>query len=485
MPSLLVIDDEPNVLFSLQTGLRSDTLEIHTARTAREGLELVRSRPPDAVVLDVRLTDMSGLEAFDRIRAIDARLPVIFITAYATTETAIEATKRGAFEYLLKPVDLHQLRQVVAKAVELSRIRHVPAVFEDAGPEEDGAVDRIVGRSAAMQEVYKAIGRVAPQDVPVLILGESGTGKELVARALYHHSPRSGGPFLAINCAAIPEALLESELFGHEKGAFTGADRRRIGKFEQANGGTIFLDEIGDLPLPAQPKLLRLLQERQFTRLGGNDTLQTDARVIAATNQNLADLVAANRFRQDLFYRLKVFTIHLPPLRQRLDDLPLLVEHFLKRLGPGLGKQVRAVAPQALRLLEAHPWAGNVRELHSVLRYALIHAAGDVLTADCLPEDLRPGSPSAEQESEAPVRGTLEVHRMVGRLLRTGRMDIYRRVSLEVDRVVLGAVLRHVHGNQLKASELLGISRTTLRAKLRSLGMAVEKHLLAESSSGD
>jgi two-component system nitrogen regulation response regulator GlnG len=483
MPGLLVVDDEPNVLYSLEKSLRSDTLEVVTACTGRQGIEMVRQQQPDAVILDVRLSDMSGLDAFDRIRQIDPRLPVIVITAYATTETAIEAMKRGAFEYLLKPVDFHQLREVVGRAIELSRLRHVPAVFEETAGPEVAEVDRIVGNSPAMQEVYKAIGRVASLEVPVLITGESGTGKELVARALYHHSRRSEGPFLALNCAAIPESLLESELFGHERGAFTGADRRRIGKFEQAHGGTIFLDEIGDMTSAAQPKLLRLLQEQCFERLGGNETIQTDVRVIAATNQNLEERVAAGHFRQDLFYRLQVFTIPLPPLRERRDDVPILVEHFLKQLSCGLGKQIRTVAPETLRLLEAHPWPGNVRELQSALKYALVQVAGDILTPSCLPETLRNGSSVPRLPAE-PTNGSFDLTHFLGELLRAGELDIYKKVCLEVDRLVMDTVLRHARGNQVQASELLGISRTTLRAKLRSLGMAVEKQILLDAGQG-
>jgi two-component system nitrogen regulation response regulator GlnG len=485
MPTLLVVDDEPNVLYSLAKSLGSDTLRVVTVATARQGLELVRSEPPDAVILDVRLGDMSGLEAFDRIRAIDPRLPVIIITAYATTETAIEAMKRGAFEYLLKPVDLHQLREVVARALELSRLNHVPALFEEEEPPGGVAVDRIVGHSPAMQEVYKAIGRIAALDVPVLITGASGTGKELVARAIYRHSPRSGGPFLAINCAALPESLLESELFGHERGAFTGADRRRIGKFEQANHGTLFLDEIGDLPATAQPKMLRLLQEQQFERVGGNEIVQTDVRVLAATNQDLEDLVAAGQFRQDLYYRLKVITIRLPLLRERREDLPLLVAHFLKVLDRELGKRVNSVAPEAMRLLEAYAWPGNVRELQSAIKYALVQAVGEVLTPECLPEHFRTPAPAAGPFPEGADGGSLDIGRFVAGLLRAGESDLYRKVSLAVDRVVLETVLRHVKGNQVQASELLGISRTTLRAKLRGLGLSVEKQLLSEPGQAE
>src|SRR5215469_6976370 len=278
MPRLLVVDDEPNVLYSLQKSLRSDTLDVVTAKTGKEGIDRVVDAVPDAVIVDVRLPDMSGLDAYDRIRQIDPRLPVIVITAFARTETAIEAMRRGAFEYLLKPVDFRRLREVVARALEVSRLSRVPAVISE---EElaDSPADRIVGHAPSMQEVYKAIGRVAPQDVTVLILGESGTGKELVARSIYHYSRRSQGPFLAINCAALPETLLESELFGHERGAFTGADQRRIGKFEQVSGGTVFLDEIADMTSATQAKVLRLLQEQCFERMGGNETIQTDVRI--------------------------------------------------------------------------------------------------------------------------------------------------------------------------------------------------------------
>ena len=387
MARLLVVDDEPNVLYSIQRGLQSETLEVEGASTGRQGLELVRQFRPDAVILDVRLGDLSGMEVFDQIRAFDARLPVIIITAYAATETAIEAMKRGAFEFLLKPVDFHQLREVVQRALELSRFRHVPAVFGDEPQAEDA--DRIVGRSPGMQDVYKAIGRVAPRDVTVLILGESGTGKELVARALFHHSGRTAAPFLAINCAAIPENLLESELFGHERGAFTGADRRRIGKFEQSHRGTLFLDEIGDMSPATQAKVLRLIQEQRFERLGGNETIQTDVRLIAASNKDLEEEVLAGRFRKDLLYRLNGFTIRVPALRERRDDIPLLIEHFLPRFSRSLGRNIHSVTPEALRCLFSYDWPGNIRQLQSVVKYAIVQAPGDVLTLECLPENLR------------------------------------------------------------------------------------------------
>jgi nitrogen regulation protein NR(I) len=462
VPKLLIVDDEPGLLYSLEAGLGTDDLEVVTAQTGRQGVEAVRTHQPDAVVLDVRLPDMTGLDALSRIREADPRLPVVVITAFAATETAIEAVKRGAFEYLLKPVDLSQLREVVGRAVALRRMRNVPAVLDSDGGETG---DEIVGRSPAMQEVYKTIGRLAPEDVTVLILGESGTGKELVARAVYQHSKRAEGLFLAINCAAIPESLLESELFGHEKGAFTGADRQRAGKFEQADGGTLFLDEVGDMSLAAQAKLLRVLQERRFDRVGGSRAVATDVRVIAATNQDLDAMAAGGRFRRDLLYRLNGFVLTLPPLRERAGDIPLLAEHFLRRAADRLGKPLRGVAAAALAVLERYPWPGNVRELQNVVGFAAIHATGDELTLESLPAGLRGGvAPAAPADD-----GLADVRRLIRDLIAAGSLDIYRRVLAEVDRVVLADVLAHVSGNQVHASELLGISRTTLRAKLQTM----------------
>jgi two-component system nitrogen regulation response regulator GlnG len=479
MPTLLVVDDEASVRYSLERGLGSADLSVRSVGTAQEGIEAVARHRPDAVILDVWLPDLSGLEAFDRIRAIDPRLPVIVITAHGSTETAIETMKRGAFEYLLKPVDLLELRDLVQKAIEVSRLRQVPAVFEEEPAE---SADRIIGHSPAMQQVAKMVGRIAAQDVPVLLCGDSGTGKELVARAIYHHSLRRQQPYVAINCAAIPENLLESELFGHEKGAFTGADKRRIGKFEQAHRGTIFLDEVGDMSPATQAKVLRVLQDQTFHRVGGEEAIQTDVRIIAATNKDLPQLVATGAFRYDLFYRLNTFTIVLPLLRERGEDLALLTEYFLKRFGPQLGKEARAIAPDALELLQRHPWPGNIRELQNVLKYALVHSTGELVTADSLPESIRLGSrpvPTTPQPA-----GGLDVTELVRSLLYAGHVDIYRTVTTAVDRVVLGEVLRHATGNQVQASDLLGISRTTLRAKLRALGMLIEKSFPPGSDSG-
>jgi two-component system nitrogen regulation response regulator GlnG len=486
---LLIIDDEPNICNTLQESLASDHLYVCTASSAKTGLEMVRRLMPDAVLLDVRLPDMSGLDVYTQIHEIDPRIPVILMTAFAKTETAIEAMRRGAFEYLVKPVDFRRLQTVLGKALETSRFHHVPARLAEDEEQKDDDADRIIGFSPAMQEVYKMIGRVAPQDATVLILGESGTGKELVARAVYHYSGRNQKPFLAINCAALPETLLESELFGHEKGAFTGADQRRIGKFEQVSGGTIFLDEIGDMSPATQAKALRLLQQQQFERVGGNVTIQTDVRIIAATNCDLAKLVEEGKFRRDLFYRLNGFTIALPSLRERPDDIPVLAEHFLKKFNRELKKTVRSMTVEALERLRRHDWPGNVRELESAIRFALVRASGDVLTADNLPESCRHAihaeAEGADSEAEDEADGTLlgaagniplDLEALTQSLLKGESTNVYREVGNKVDQIVLETVLKHVNGNQLLAAEYLGISRMTLRQKLRALGLPTDRY---------
>jgi two-component system nitrogen regulation response regulator GlnG len=327
--------------------------------------------------------------------------------------------------------------------------------------------------------VYKAIGRVAAQNVPVLITGESGTGKELVARAVYQHGPRAKAPFLALNCAAIPENLLESELFGHEKGAFTGADRRRIGKFEQTSGGTLFLDEIGDMPLALQAKMLRLLQEQAFERVGGNETIRTDVRLIAATHRDLATHSAEGKFRPDLYYRLGVFTIHLPTLRERSDDLPLLVRYFLRRFSRALGREVQQVAPEALEQLRGYGWPGNIRELQSVLKQALLRASGPVLLPAFLPDlSGRPG------ESELAPAGSerFGLEEFIRQRLGPEVEDLYAETHRQVDRFLLPIVLEFTGGNQNQAARLLGIARQTLRQKLRDLGLHVTHSIEADDN---
>jgi two-component system nitrogen regulation response regulator GlnG len=478
MGRLLLVDDDPLMLLDQVThALGPQGIRIDVARTAGEGLRQVAARPPDVILLDVHLPDLAGLEAYQRIREIDGRIPVIFITWAATADTAIEAMAAGAYDYLFKPLDLARLRSVVAHALELGRLMRRPAVVTETPPEEDGG-DAIIGRCPAMGEVYKAIGRVAAQNVIALIAGESGTGKELVARAIYQHSTRGRAPFLAINCAAIPENLLESELFGHEKGAFTGADRKRVGKFEQCSGGTIFLDEIGDMPAATQAKVLRLVQDQSFERVGGSETVRTDVRLIAATHRDLKAWSAEGRFRPDLYYRLSVFTIPLPPLRERGDDLPMLVQHYLHRFSRELGREVREVAPEALELLRRHPWPGNIRELQGVLKQALLQATGTVLVPAFLPESLRtPPAPAAGQAPAAETGFSFEA--FILRRLEEGSTALSAETHQHLDRLLLRLTLRHTRGNQVQAARVLGISRQTLRTKIRELGLS------SDGSPGD
>jgi two-component system nitrogen regulation response regulator GlnG len=487
MATLLVVDDEPSILLAFRKAFREPGLTVLTAETATAGLEIAREQKPDVVVLDIYLPDIPGLEMLRRLRELDARSPVIFITGRSTTDTAIEAMKLGAYEYLLKPLELSVLRQVIDRALAISRLSRVPAVFGAAAPADEGA-DAIIGACPAMQEVYKAIGRVAAQDITVLITGETGSGKELVARAVYQHSRRAAGPFLAINCAAIPEQLLESELFGHEKGAFTGADRRRIGKFEQCSGGTLFLDEVIDMSHLTQSKILRLVQEKRFERLGGNETVHADVRILAATNGDLGAAVATGRFRQDLYYRVSGFTIHLPPLRERGKDLDLLVDHLVRRYSREMDREVQTVAAQTMEVLRRYSWPGNVRELESVLRQGLLNATGPVL----LPEFLPPGLSPHPTPPTAPVDHGLDS--FVTERIAAGSADLYAEAITRLERALLPRVLRHTGGNQLQAARLLGITRGSLRSKLRELGIRVERTVssddeeeggLSSSSGGD
>jgi DNA-binding NtrC family response regulator len=470
---LLVIDDDPTALANqLRRAFPAPSYRVRVAGMGPGGVPHVLADLPDVVLLGLGSCGPSGLEVYQQIRQIDARVPVVFVAGARRADAAIEAMKLGAYDFLFKPVEFSVLRRVVGEALDMARRMRAPAVAVETVADPDPG-ETLIGSCPAMKEVYKAIGRVAAQDVPVLITGESGTGKELVARALYRHGPRAKAPFLVLNCAAIPEQLLESELFGHEKGAFTGADRRRVGKFEQANGGTLFLDEVGDMAPALQAKVLRVLQEQAFERVGGNETIRTDVRLIAATHRDLKAWSAAGRFRADLYYRMGVFTIHLPPLRERGDDLPLLVPHFVRRFASELGREVREVAPEALERLCAYRWPGNVRELQSVLKQALLRASGPSLLATFLPESLdEPGeaAPQAPAEDGLPADAFL-IHQRVGSDVR----DLYSEAHRQLDRLLLPRVLAHTGGSQHQAALLLGIARQTLRLKLRDLGLSLAR----------
>jgi two-component system nitrogen regulation response regulator GlnG len=480
MPTLLVIDDDPAVLVIFRRAFHDSELSVVTAETGAEGLKAVAQHRPDVILLDIRLPDMTGLDLFRQLRHIDGTVPVIFITASGTSDTAIQAMRLGAFDYLLKPPDVPVVRSLLQRSLATRRLMHTPVTLGTAGSAPPCA-DALIGNCPAMREVYKSIGRVADQNVTVLIRGESGTGKELVARAIYQNSPRANGPFLAINCAAIPETLLESELFGHEKGAFTGADRQRVGKFEQCNGGTLFLDEIGDMPPLLQTKMLRLLQEQRFERLGGNTTIHTDVRIIAATHQELEALIAQKRFRADLFYRLNVFAITLPPLRCRGDDLRLLIDHLLRRFRHELGRPVERVDAAALAVLCGYSWPGNVRELESALKQAILQATGPVLVVEDLPVALR-GAAAPSTPSAAPSEG--EVAAFIHERLSAGTKDLYAELLTYVEGILLREVLQHTAGNQAQAVKLLGIARNSLRKKISQFGISIGRVVEQEGASG-
>lgn len=485
MPSLLVIDDDRAVVHFIKSAFKNADIEILAAATADEGLKLLRSGKPDAVLLDILLPQTTGLKLFATIREIDDNVPVIFITASGESDTAIEAMKLGAFDFLLKPLDVAKVKHLVDQALEIRRLTAIPVEVPEMSTAAKGD-QALIGRSPQMLEVYKAIGRVAPQTVTVLIRGESGTGKELIARAIYQHSLRKGKPFLAVNCAALPDALLESELFGHEKGSFTGADHRRIGKFEQCNGGTIFLDEVGDMAPLVQAKLLRLLQEQRFERVGGNETIQTDVRIITATNRNLEAMTEAGTFRPDLYYRLNGFAIKLPPLRERGDDLLLLIEAFLFRFSRELNKPLQRVSPDALKILLEHQWPGNIRELQSVIKKALLNLTGPVLVPEFLPEEVR--EPRRDSNSLSNDNGD-EAGRDLARFL-DGRLaanseDIYAEAIDFMNRYVVTRVLKTAGGNQSRAAKMLGITRGSLRSKTQAIGLKIDQVVSQDEAESD
>src|SRR5689334_20031627 len=398
MAKLLLIDDEADVQYSFRRIFDSPEIELTTAASGEEGFKLIPKIKPNLVMMDIRMGGMNGLETLRRIREVDAKLPVIMMTAYGTTQTAIEAMKLGAYDYLLKPFDVPKLKQIVFDALKASTAMKQVVSYQPLLESEDYDLG-IIGRSDQMQNVFKLIGQLASSNATALITGESGTGKELVARAIYHHSNRSQQPFLAVNCAAIPEQLLESELFGHERGAFTGATNQRIGKFEQCNHGTVFLDEIGDMTPATQTKILRVLQSGTFERVGGNQPIQVDVRVIAATNRPLEQAVAKRQFREDLFYRLNVVRVHIPALRERRADIRLLVNYFLKNFAKEQQGSPKSIAFASIKALEKYHWPGNVRELENVIRRALVVAKGDAILVGDLPGEISnqgtPGSSTA------------------------------------------------------------------------------------------
>jgi len=467
MEKILVVDDEPDIRRAFRRNLETESLRIVEAGDGPDAIRQVAAEQPDLVVMDIRMAGTSGLDTLRKLRELNPKLPVIMMTAYGTTQTAIEAMKHGAYDYILKPLDVPKLKALLDGALKAARDMRSVVSYQPLLAKEEYS-EGIVGKTEAMQQVFKLIGQVSHSDATVLITGASGTGKELVARAIYHHSPRSGQPFMAINCAAIPENLLESELFGHEKGAFTGAADRRIGKFEQCDHGTIFLDEIGDMPLTTQTKILRVLQNGEFQRVGGNQTLHADVRVIAATNKETERLVAEKKFREDLYYRLNVVRIHLPPLHERAEDIPVLVDYFLQKAGKRKG-----IAPAAMTLLRRHTWPGNVRELENVIERAAVMARGDTLMAEDLPAEVR--EPKAAAVAPEDLNAALDM--AVRALFAVARKDSKLKVIPAAERELIIRALAETGGNQVQAAKLLGITRATLRKRIDKFGIERRLHL--------
>jgi nitrogen regulation protein NR(I) len=462
--NILLVEDDPGIVMTLRRLLTEEGHQVAVEKRGDTGLARGGAEAFDVVLTDMKLPGLDGLELVRQLHSAKPRLPIILMTAHGTTETAIEATKSGAYDYLLKPFEMPELLDLVHRAVASSRLMTEPVELGEPGSSRDA----LVGNSRSMQSIYKEIGRVASKPVNILIRGETGTGKELIARAVYQHSDRAAAPFIAINCAAIPETLLESELFGHERGAFTGAEARRIGRFEQANGGTIFLDEIGDMTPGTQIKLLRVLQEKCLQRLGGKETIPVDVRVIAATHRDLETAIGQKHFREDLYYRLSVVVITLPPLRDRDEDIPELVNFFLRKYAAELGVESPSIHAEATELLRTQSWPGNVRELENVIRKVLLLAQGYTISVEHVRSALVRAAPPAE-----PSRQTLRdyVDQLLAAAQRGELDDAHARLLMTCERELLGRAIELAHGNQAKAARWVGVSRLTMREKLTQFGL--------------
>ena len=454
MATILVVEDEPKMLRLLEMNLAEEGYKVRAAADAEAGLKLFREHRVDVVVTDLKLPGMSGLEFLETVKRADSRIPVIVMTAYGTVETVVGAMKAGASDYILKPFSLEEIKLVVSKELDVRRLREENrSLREELGRRYE--FKNIIAHSAKMQEVLGTVERVAPSNSTVLLGGESGVGKDLIARALHQHSRRAVGPLIKINCTAIPENLLESELFGYEKGAFTGAVSAKPGKFELADKGTIFLDEIGDVPGSIQVKLLRVLQDREFERLGGTKTLKVDVRVVAATNQDLRAALEEGTFREDLYYRLNVVPINIPPLRDRKEDIPYLADYFVERFARESGKPIRGITPAAQRVLMDFHWPGNVRELENIIERGVALSAGDMLDTADIRLDL------------SPARGTTDA---------SGAAFPSEGVTLEqFEDSIIQEALRRAGGNKSQAARLLGISRNALRYRLAKIGVPDEE----------
>jgi len=463
MTQILVVDDEEMIRFAFEEFLKDEGYIPLLAGEAETALEQIKTHDPEIVFLDFRLPDRDGLDLLKEIREIDPKIAVVLMTAFGAMDVAIKAMQWGAYEYLTKPLDLEKIQIIIKRILEGKRPIELPGT---AGKKQisDVSLDQIVGKGPAMQEVFKMIGLLTTQEVTVLISGESGVGKELVAKAIHENSPRKENPFVAVNCGAMPENLLEAEMFGYEKGAFTGAESRKPGKFEVAGGGTIFLDEIGELLLLLQVKLLRVLQERTFERVGGNTPIQTDARIIAATNKDLNEEVLMGRFRKDLFYRIHLINIHLPPLRDRREDIPPLIDHFIRKINLELGREVKSLTKDAMNRLIEYPWPGNVRELENKIKRAMVVSREDILSEYHFEMDSA-GMPAPDGSSGDRLDRIVREH--FAEVLKSSEpsQSIFEEVVGSVEKTLIQEALRRTDGNQVQAAQLLGMHRSTLRKK--------------------
>ncbi len=467
MTCVLIVDDEQSICWGLSQLVREMGYDAQTASSAEEGLEVARQSPPDAIVLDVRLPGMDGLEAMEHFREILGPVPVIVVTAYGGLSSAVTAVRNGAFDYITKPFDLRTAEHTIARALASSDMVTKPPATAEAV--EQG---RIVGTSAAMQEVYKRIALVATSETSVHVRGESGTGKELAARAIHRHSRRADGPFVAVNVASLSPSLAESELFGHVRGAFTGAEETRPGLLAQADGGVIFLDEVADIPMALQIKLLRALEQGEMLPVGSNESVGSDFRVISATHQNLPELVAKGDFRHDLYFRLVAFEIEMPPLRDRREDIRLLADHFLGLLAAKLGQAAPCLSQAAIDELERSPWYGNVRELRNSIDHAVVLARGGAITAEHLPPPAPASMTAAAIQGEA--LSALIRHWTENELDGQNVDDLYERLLRMIEPPMLKAAMAHFHGQCATAARHLGLHRTTLRKKLEQYGIEDE-----------
>jgi two-component system nitrogen regulation response regulator GlnG len=474
---ILVADDEESMRWVLSKALKRKGFSVDLAHDGRQALALIQDNSYDLAILDIKMPGINGLDLLDKVREVKKDLLVVIMTAEASMKNAVEAMKRGAYDYITKPFDLDVIDAIIEKVGRAREIAGQVTMLKQELKERYQVEKNIIGNSPAMREVYKTIGKVAGSDVTVLVQGESGTGKELVARAVHFNSNRLGKPFVAINCAAIPKELLESELFGSEKGAFTGAVERKLGKFEQANQGTLFLDEIGDMPLDLQAKILRVLQEREVTRTGGNQTIPVDVRIVAATNQELLEKVRAKEFREDLFYRLNVVPINLVPLRERRDDIPLLVQYFLSRICSEMDVPLKQCTEEARDILAAYSWPGNVRELENAIKRAVI-LSNDALLTPADFSGLEPVSadrPATSQDASLEVIVDAKLRSCLNGIEQLEKGEIHTMVLEQVERPLIRLILEKTRWNQVKAADILGINRNTLRKKIHELGIELKR----------